>query len=266
MLVFGILAACGDKGGGTKPVDQTAPASVAITAGDNQIGRAGTPLGAQIVAQVKNAAGTPLSGKTVTITPARGDGTIGGSSSYTAVTDAEGKVQVPWSLGAGSVRQLLQFTAGSVSQRASATVDTTRTLYLSAPDTASVGDTVRVWTAVGLTQAPGEAWGALASTIAWGDSAYARATTVLKADSRTAFFYHFAPARNEINTAVSLPANTASNVSGGPRMYGLAFVVKAPARGRDLRFTLSSTALVGASTFTDLLNGVTPVGATVHIR
>lgn len=265
MLVLGVLAACGDKGT-TKPVDQNAPASVAITSGDNQTGRAGAPLASPIVAQVKSASGAALSGKTVTITPARGDGTIGGSSSYTAVTDAEGKVQVPWSLGAGSVRQLLQFSAGTVSQRATAIVDTTRTLYLSAPDTASVGDTVRVWTAAGLAQSPGEAWGALASTITWGDSSYAGAVTVIKADSRTAFFYHFSPARNEINTAVSLPTNAAGSPTGGPRVYALDFVVKAAARGRDLRFTLSSSALVGASTFTNLLNGMNPVGATVHIR
>lgn len=262
MLVLVVAAACSDNP--TKPVNSNTPAAITLTAGDGQVGMPGASLAAPLVARVTNSRGNPIAGAAVSFTVTRGFGTV---ASSTVTTDANGQATTTWSLGDGSVRQLLTIKAGSVSQLATARVDTTRTLYLSVRDTANVGDTLHVWASVGLAQAPGEAWGSLVSIFGWNDTSYVKALSYSRADSHMEFFNVFGQTMRTLQTASSFPENQASNIDGGPRIFALNFLVKPGASGKDVSFTIGSSALVGARTFTDLRNSVGgTVGATVHVR
>lgn len=263
--MLAILAACGDNP--NKPGSKTTPASVAVSAGNNQVGLPDAPLATPVAVQVLNAQSSPLANTTVTFNVITGGGSVANAASTTVTTDADGKAQVGWVLGEGSVRQVLEAKAGSVTTRLRAVVDTSRVMYLSVRDTAAVGDTIRVWTAVGLANAPGEAWGSAISMLSWSDTTLVRLTYRLgAADPGMKFYSHIAPSGSMVTSAASLPGNTTSSATGGPRLFGIDFVVKPGAKGKDVHFTLSSSALVGAGTFTDLHNSVGVVGATVHVK
>ena len=262
LLVLAIAAACSDSP--TKPANNNTPAAITLKSGEGQVGTPGASLPAPLVARVTNSRGNAIAGTSVTFTVTRGFGNVAAS---TVTTDANGEASTTWSLGDGSVRQLLTVKAGSVSQLATATVDTSRAVYLPERDTANVGDTLHVWASVGLGGAPGEAWGSLVSNLGWNDTSYVKALTYSRADSHMEFFNVFGQTMRTLQTAASFPENQSSNPDGGPRVYALNFLVKQAASGKDISFTLGSSALVGARTFTDLRNSVVgSVGATVHVR
>jgi len=262
MVVLAVAAACGDNP--NKPKNSNDPAAIAVTSGQGQVGMPGVTLPAPIVARVTNAKGNALANTPVTFTVTRGSGIV---ASTMVTTDANGQASTSWTLGDGSVRQLLSVSAGKASQVATARVDTTRLIYLSVPDTAKVGDTLHVWTSVGLAGAPGEAWGSLLSIIGWSDTSYVKALSYSRADTRMEFFNVFGQTMRTLQTAASFPENQASNLDGGPRVFALNFLVKQAATGKDVSFTIGSSGLVGARTFTDLRSAAgTAVGATVHIR
>lgn len=265
-LVLATLAAChGD--GPNKPPNLTTPASVSVTAGNNQTGLPGAPLATPVSVQVLNAQNSPLANSTVTFSVVTGSGSVASATSTTVTTDADGKAQTTWVLGEGSVRQLLQAKAGNATARLRAVVDTSRVMYLSVRDTVAVGDTIRVWTAVGLENAPGEAWGSAISVLNWGDTNSVRLTYRLAvADPSLKFFSHIGATGTAVASAASLPTNSSGSATGGPRMFGIDFVVKPAAKGKDVQFTLGATALVGARTFTNLRTSVGVVGATVHVQ
>ena len=81
------------------------PSGVQIVDGDGQSGQAGTALPRQIVARVVNTIGGPVSGVTVTFTPASGSGQS--FSPTSATSDANGQVRSTWTLGTS----LGQYTA-----------------------------------------------------------------------------------------------------------------------------------------------------------
>ncbi|NUO64018.1 MAG: Ig-like domain-containing protein [Gemmatimonadaceae bacterium] len=262
MLVLAVAGACSDNP--SKPRNESSPAAIAVSEGQGQVGMPGTMLAAPVKARVTNARGNAVANVPVTFTVTRGFGTV---TSASVTTDANGEASTSWSLGDGSVRQLLTVQAGSVKQLATARIDTTRLVYLSAPDTVNVGDTVHVWTAVGLAGAPGEAWGSIVSTIGWSDTSSVKALSYSRADTRMEFFNVFGQTLRTLQTAASFPENQASNIDGGPRVFALNFLVKPSASGKDVSFTVGASALVGARTFTDLRSAAgSSVGATVHVR
>ena len=265
-LVLAILAAsCGDNP--NKPVNTNAPASLAVSAGNDQTGLPNAPLATPVAVQVFNGRNAPLANTTVTFNVVTGGGNVANASSASVTTDADGIARTSWVLGGGSVRQLLEAKAGNAATRLRAVVDTSRVMYLSVRDTAVVGDTIRVWTAVGLANAPGEVWGSAISILSWGDTSAVRLTYRLGvADPTMKFFSHIAPAGNMVTAAASLPGNNSANPAGGPRLFGIDFIVRSAAKGKDIHFTLGSTALVGAGTFTDLSSAIGAVGATVHVK
>lgn len=264
-LVLAALAACGDKNP-NKPVDLNAPAAVTVTAGGGQTGLPGAALAQPIVAKVVNAQGSPLSGASVTFKVARGNGYVANATSTTVVTDAQGTASVSWFLGSGTVRQALDVSAGTAVQRVAAVVDTTRLLYLSAPDTVNAGDTLHLWTAVGLSQAPGEVWGTLVSTLYWPDKSYVTFVHLTPVDPAMVYFYHNAPTLDGVTLAASLPTNSAAAATSGPRMYSVDLVINSAAKGKDVLFTLGARDLVAARTFTDLKPRADAVGTSVHVR
>ena len=73
------------------------PSGIVIVDGDNQSGRAASPLPRQIVARVVTTIGSPVVGATVTVTPASGAGQSFSPASGT--TDANGEFRTTWTLG-----------------------------------------------------------------------------------------------------------------------------------------------------------------------
>jgi hypothetical protein len=73
------------------------PSGIMIVEGDNQTGRAGSPLANQIAARVITTIGTPVVGVTVTFTPASGSGQS--FSPVSGTSNASGEVRTTWTLG-----------------------------------------------------------------------------------------------------------------------------------------------------------------------
>jgi len=73
------------------------PSGITIVDGDNQTGRAASPLAKQVVVRVVTTIGTPVPGASVTFTPATGAGQSFSPASGTA--DANGEVRATWTLG-----------------------------------------------------------------------------------------------------------------------------------------------------------------------
>jgi plastocyanin len=93
LWLFGVTAACGG-GAGPGP----APARLTASAGDNQVGPAGQPLGAALQVTVLDDVGRPLPGITVVWSPA-GGGSVDPTSS---TTGSDGTAATQRILGAGA--------------------------------------------------------------------------------------------------------------------------------------------------------------------
>ena len=87
---FSTLAGC------SSPTSGSDPAAVVAFQGNNQSALVGTTLPALLVAEVVDASADPISGQTVTWMVLTGGGTL---STQSGVTDADGRVQVTWTLG-----------------------------------------------------------------------------------------------------------------------------------------------------------------------
>ena len=73
------------------------PSGIVIVDGDNQSGRAASPLPRQIVAKVVTTIGSPVVGAAISVTPASGAGQSFSPTSGT--TDANGEFRTTWTLG-----------------------------------------------------------------------------------------------------------------------------------------------------------------------
>ncbi len=104
LWLVGAAAACGGSSG----PGQT-PSSVTASAGENQIGPAGLALGSALEVTVKDAAGAPLSGVSVTWAAASGGGSV---LPIVNTTAADGKSTATRTLGPGAG---LQSTTATVS-------------------------------------------------------------------------------------------------------------------------------------------------------
>jgi len=249
-----VAAACSsDKG--TNGGDHSTPAAIAISGGNNQVGTPSTTLATPISARVTNAQGNPLPGQSVSFAVTRGSGTLTAS---TAMTDNNGVAQTMWTLGSGAVRQEVAATVGSLKQIATATVDTTRALYLMArQDTVSVSDTIWIDVMAQTTGLQGEVRGAVQESFINNNPGAAQLVKL----------YYFGSETVDLactNANFSLLSSDPTNSSARQRYFQIGLV--ATRSGQDIQFDHSASGFVAARTFTDLLSRASVVGTVVHIR
>ena len=249
-------AACSDNP--SKGADHSTPAAITISSGDHQTGMPGTPLTTPLAARVTNAQGNPIAGKAVDFTVTRGGGTVGAA---TVTTDNNGIAQTTWTLGTATVRQEVKATISSLVQAATATVDTTRSLYL-APlrDTVAVGDTIWLYAVAGTGALGSETRGAVREMIT--NSIPAGAGIVRVIYMQGEYIDLQQPSGGSLSIITSGPSNTQQR-----QVYmRLGYLARALGAGHDVVFTHTATSFIGARTFNDLLPQTSVVGATVHIR
>jgi plastocyanin len=102
-----VLAACGGGDGGTGPT----PNTIAVSAGNNQVGAAGAALAESLAVIVKDQGGAPLANVTVTFSVTAGGGSVSPTS---RVTDASGIAKTRRTLGPNAGTQTASATAGSL--------------------------------------------------------------------------------------------------------------------------------------------------------
>lgn len=102
-----VLGACGGGGGGTGPT----PNSIAVNAGNNQVGAAGTALPESLAVIVRDQGGAALGGVTVTFTVLAGGGSVSPGS---RATGADGIAKTRRTLGTNAGTQTVLATAGSL--------------------------------------------------------------------------------------------------------------------------------------------------------
>jgi adhesin/invasin len=111
LVLFGVLmlADCGGGGGGgTGPM----PNTIAVSgAGNNQVGAAGTALPESLAVIVRDQAGAPLAGVTISFTITAGGGSVSPAS---RATDATGIAKTRRTLGPNAGTQTVNATAGSL--------------------------------------------------------------------------------------------------------------------------------------------------------
>ena len=96
-----------------------APASITVSAGDNQSAAVGAAVGTAPAVLVKDQYGNPVAGTTVTFSVMSGGGTLTGA---TATTDASGVARLgAWTLGIANGAQQIRATASSATAMISAT-------------------------------------------------------------------------------------------------------------------------------------------------
>jgi plastocyanin len=101
------LNACGGGDGGTGPT----PNTIAVSAGNNQVGAAGAALPESLAVVVHDQSGAVLSGVTVSFAVTAGGGSVSPAS---RVTDASGIAKTRRTLGATAGTQTASATAGSL--------------------------------------------------------------------------------------------------------------------------------------------------------
>jgi plastocyanin len=101
------LVDCGGDGGGTGPT----PNSIAVNAGNNQIGAAGTALAESLAVIVKDLSGAVLSGITVTFAITAGGGSVSPAS---RTTDAGGIAKTRRTLGPNAGTQTVTASAANL--------------------------------------------------------------------------------------------------------------------------------------------------------
>lgn len=101
------LAACGGGDGGTGP----SPNTIAVSAGNNQVGAAGAALAESLAVTVKDQSGAPLANVTVSFAVTAGGGSVSPTS---RVTDASGIAKTRRTLGPNAGTQTASATAGSL--------------------------------------------------------------------------------------------------------------------------------------------------------
>lgn len=107
VLISLVLVDCGGGDGGTGPT----PNSMAVSAGNNQVGAAGTALPESLAVIVRDQGGAPLADVTVTFTVLAGGGSVSPGS---RATGADGIAKTRRTLGTNAGTQTVLATAGSL--------------------------------------------------------------------------------------------------------------------------------------------------------
>lgn len=136
-IVAGLVLGCGG-GGGSGP--GPTPAIVIKTAGDAQVGPAGSALASPLEVTVKDAQGNPVSGVDVAFAAATGGGTVAPAS---ATTGADGKASTVRTLGPGAGTQTTSATVTGVAPASFSSVATINgAVTIAASGSAARADTV----------------------------------------------------------------------------------------------------------------------------
>jgi plastocyanin len=109
LLLFGVLATA-QCGGSSSPTGPT-PNAIAVSAGNSQVGAAGTALPESLAVIVRDVSGAPLAGVNVTFTVTAGGGTVSPAS---RVTNAAGIAKTLRTLGPNAGTQTVSAAAGSL--------------------------------------------------------------------------------------------------------------------------------------------------------
>ena len=109
LLMFAALMMvdCGGGGGGTGPT----PNTIAVSAGNNQVGAAGTALSESLAVIVRDQGGAALAGVNVAFSITAGSGSVSPAS---RVTDVAGIAKTRRTLGPNAGTQTVNATAGSL--------------------------------------------------------------------------------------------------------------------------------------------------------
>ena len=110
LILAGGLAVAGCGGGGGGGTGPT-PNTIAVNAGNNQVGAAGAALAESLAVLVRDQGGAPLAGVNVTFAVATGGGSV---SPATRVTDAAGIAKTRRTLGPNAGTQTASATAGGL--------------------------------------------------------------------------------------------------------------------------------------------------------
>lgn len=141
-----LLSACGgDGGGGTGPT----PGSIAVSAGNNQVGAAGTALAESLAVIVRDQSGNPLAGASVTFSVTAGGGSV---SPTTRATDAAGIAKTRRTLGPNAGTQTVNAVTGSLAPASfSAVSQINGAVNIANSTTGALTDTVEATKAESLT-------------------------------------------------------------------------------------------------------------------
>jgi plastocyanin len=132
-ILVGLVLGCGGGGSGPGPT----PSVVIKTAGDAQVGPAGTALATPLEVTVKDAQGNPVSGVNVVFAAATGGGSVVPTS---ATTGADGKASAVRTLGPGAGSQTTTATVTGITPASFASIATIN----GAVTIAASGSTARV--------------------------------------------------------------------------------------------------------------------------
>jgi plastocyanin len=109
LLLLGVLATA-QCGGSSSPTGPT-PNTIVVSAGNSQVGAAGTALPESLAVIVRDVSGAPLAGVNVTFTVTAGGGTVSPAS---RVTNAAGIAKTLRTLGPNAGTQTVSAAAGSL--------------------------------------------------------------------------------------------------------------------------------------------------------
>jgi plastocyanin len=132
-ILVGLVLGCGGGGSGPGPT----PSVVIKTAGDAQVGPAGSALTTPLEVTVKDAQGNPVSGVNVAFAAATGGGSVVPTS---ATTGADGKASTVRTLGSGAGNQTTTATVTGIAPASFASIATIN----GAVTIAASGSTARV--------------------------------------------------------------------------------------------------------------------------
>jgi len=138
------LAACGGGDGGVGP----APNTVAVSAGNNQVGAAGAALAESLAVLTLDATGAPLEGVTITFAVTAGGGSV---SPVSRATNAAGIAKTRFTLGPNAGTQTVTGSAGALSAQFSAVSQINGAVSIANTTTGALTDTVDAIKAESLT-------------------------------------------------------------------------------------------------------------------
>lgn len=235
-----------------------APARLKLVGGDGQVGLAGKPLAAPIVVGVTDTYGNALSGAAVSFAATAGGGTL---SPTNATTNADGVASAQWTLGAEGIQQEAVITAAAVKDTVvvSASLDPSRIVYLSVPESVGPNDTVSVAITTQMQGVQPEYWGAIVGNLYWDDATLGIVPTYgANPDDYT--YAVRVSGQSRVRFVVSRPENN----SAGGAVIRFLFTPR-PGVAGDTKLLLTLDGLVSAGTFLDLRGQVSVAGASVRI-
>jgi plastocyanin len=141
---FALVACGGGDGGGTGP----SPNTIAVSAGNNQVGAAGTALAESLAVVALDVNGAPLAGVNITFAVSAGGGSVSPGS---RTTDAAGLAKTRFTLGPNAGTQTVGASAGALAAQFSAVSQINGAVNIANSTTGPLTDTASAIKAESLT-------------------------------------------------------------------------------------------------------------------